>query len=194
MQAFIEENFPHAEDGKAQEIAVRQMLAPAMAYLTKQVVKHEIAFKIACASEYLLPHRARELLIRGTPDEASASLATFKVALSLLPVVLKRPDQSMVAFQTARNAEITAILKEVPTYLARATGVAAAFPITEFWTTHAIELPHLTRLFKIVGTLQASSACAERIFSLWQASFGSKDIVDASEEYMEATLMAQANQ
>ena len=118
----------------------------------------------------------------------------MKAALSHLPIVLKRPEQTLEAFRALRSAEIAAVLKEVHHYVALATGIASDQPITDFWATHGSELPHLYRLFKIVGTLQASSAAAERVFSRWQASFGSKDVVDASEEYMEASLMAQVNQ
>lgn len=144
-------------------------------------------------AEYVIPCRARALLLRVDEVESNAAMNKFQSLLRRLPLVLKSADISQQVLDARSSEKRTAILKEVPCYLALAEGVDFHFPLLEFWNTHRDSIPNLFDLFIIIGTLEASSAPAERVFSKWQLQFGSAEIVDASEEYMETAMMAQCN-
>ena len=132
----------------------------------------------------MVPSRARELLIKATEADSNAAVKKFEKFLHLLPLVPKTVDDVLSrdakeAHSKAFKREIQNIVSEIPKYMAAANGVDAKFDLVSFWNAHSADLPHLFALFVVIGTLQASSAAAERVFSIWQASFGDKNIEDA---------------
>lgn len=142
---------------------------------------------------YLVPARARELLIKADSDSSNKAMDDFRGKLKLLPTVVKEKASDIQNIDDKRRDERTAILKEVPVYLSDSEGVDFKFDLCEFWAARATKLPHLFQLFVFVGLLQASSAAAERVFSRWQRRFGDHSIEDAREDYMESSVMAEMN-
>ncbi len=190
---FINETYPV---GQRQEIMdnVRAMLTPARVYLGKQRLKHDSALKVADLAEYVIPMRARQLLLRPNLDDSNAARDRFKNHLKLIPLVprasLEEPED---ANQRALSLKRTSILAEVDDYLTVADGVSLDFNLVEFWVAHKVDLPNLFDFFVIIGTLQASSAFAERVLSRYQRRFGDANIKDAKEDYIEASIMAEVN-
>ncbi len=174
--------------------SVRAMLTPARVYMAQQRLKHQSALTIADLAEYVIPMRARELLLRGTLAESNSARERFRNLLKLVPLVRKEsldinPDAHAHALQRKRFL----ILSEVDDYLVAAEGVSKDFPLTEFWISRQVSLPNLFEFFLLIGTLQGSSAHAERVLSRYQRRFGDANIKDAKEDYVEASIMSEVN-
>ena len=184
------------DEGERAELlnSVRAMLTPARQYMAQQRIKHEPALAIAELAEYVIPARARELLLRNNIAENNAAREKFRRLLKLVPLVLKESLEANPAnHNTASQRKRTSILAEIDIYLAAAVGVARTFPLTDFWLQWKEELPHLFDFFVLMGTLQASSAHSERVLSRYQRRFGDANIKDAKEDYVEASIMAEVN-
>ncbi len=94
------------------------------------------------------------------------------------------------AFDT--DAIIGALQAELPAYLAAAEDVHADVDILQWWGERRDELPAFSSAFEKILLIQPSSAAAERVFSLLQASFDHLQ-EDALEDYLEASIMLQYN-
>ena len=81
---------------------------------------------------------------------------------------------------------------ELAKYQALADHKADDINVLEWWSRHAREIPHWARACKQILLLQPSSAASERVFSLLQNSFGSRQEL-ALEDYIEASIMLQYN-
>ncbi len=183
-------------ENERQEVmdSVRAMLTPARQYLASQRIKHTAALQIADVAEYVIPYRARELLVRQYPDESNKARDRFRNLLKLIPLVPRLSlEDSLNSNEKQRTAKRTAIMAELDSYLALAHGVPSDFDLVEFWIDKKRDHPNLFDLFLIIGTLQASSAFAERILSRYQRRFGDANIKDAKEDYVEASIMSEVN-
>lgn len=170
------------------------MLLPARKYFKDQKTKHAAALKIASLAEYLIPARARELLVKDTIIAANAAREDFKALLKLVPIVLKSSlEDNEAAYQERCRIKRLAILAEIDLYLAQSIGITLDYPIVDFWVAREATIPKFFELFVLIGTLQGSSAHSERVLSRYQRRFGDQNIKDAKEDYVEAAIMAEVN-
>ena len=109
------------------------------------------------------------------------------------------------AFPVLRNNKqrVAQLVAELPTYLALCQPLRlppcpekTTFQthrdkhISLFYATNAAQIPAFSSLMLDVGLLTASSAAAERLFSLLSNSFGDQEL-SAYEDLIEASLMIQ---
>ena len=87
---------------------------------------------------------------------------------------------------------LTNLKSELPAYLAKAADVSPDVGVLEWWKQHKDDLPHWISAAQLVALVQPSSAAAEKVFSLLNASFGDQQ-VHALQDYVEASLMLQFN-
>ncbi len=182
--------------GQRQDLmdSVRAMLTPARVYLAQQRLKHQSALAIADLAEYVIPMRARELLLRVNLAESNLARDRFRNLLKLVPLVRKESlDINPAAHAQALQRKRVLILSEVDEYLVASEGLPRDFPLTEFWIAREFTLPNLFEFFILMGTLQGSSAHAERVLSRYQRRFGDPNIKDAKEDYVEAAIMSEVN-
>ena len=64
--------------------------------------------------------------------------------------------------------------------------------ITEWWRNNEVSLPNWSAAAKKALLVQPSSAASERVFSLLNNCFGSKQ-TNSLEDYVEGTIMLQYN-
>ena len=81
---------------------------------------------------------------------------------------------------------------ELPTYLAAAEGVAQQFGPCEWWKYRSADMPMWARSLRKIALIQLSSEAAERLFSLFQSSFG-KQQERSLEDYIQLSVMMQYN-
>lgn len=171
---------------------VREAIRPARIYLAEQLAKNNDSYAVAAAAEYVLPHKARALLVRHGNEDPEVAINKFRSALNSLPLVLKPAD---AVDPNALRAQMTlaknALCNEIVDYLAQAYGIDDKADIVEFWNARSATLPNFFRLFVLVCTLQASSAAAERVLSVYQLAFGNRNAIDVKEDYVEATLISR---
>ena len=63
--------------------------------------------------------------------------------------------------------------------------------IAKFYADNKARIPEFSELFRDLALITASSAAAERVFSLLGNTFGNKQQLSAYEDYIEAALMIQ---
>ena len=88
-------------------------------------------------------------------------------------------------------AVITSLKEELPAYLARSTDVNPP-DIAQWWKNNELQLPNWSAAENKAIVVQPSSAAAERVFSLLNNSFGSRQ-TNSLEDYIEGTIMLQYN-
>ena len=99
---------------------------------------------------------------------------------------------SLDAFPFITPQDIDVLRGELPAYLAAVEDAHSGIDPVVCWRGH----PHLEgwrSIFRKVLLVQPSSAAAERVFSLLQASFSDRQ-ERALEDYIEASIMLQYNQ
>ena len=69
---------------------------------------------------------------------------------------------------------ITSLKQELPIYLSKSSGVSPNIDILEWWRLNEDSLPSWLSAAQKVVLIQPSAAAAERVFSLLNNSFGSK--------------------
>ena len=82
------------------------------------------------------------------------------------------------------SAAITSLKQELPIYLSKSSGVSPNIDILEWWRLNGDSLPS----WSSAAQMQPSAAAAERVFSLLNNSFGSKQN-QCLEDYVETSIM-----
>ena len=70
--------------------------------------------------------------------------------------------------------------------------VSTEIKINGWWKSHNNELPNWTAIYKLFLLVQPSSAAAERVFSVLQSTFSTKQNVSL-EDYICTSVMLQCN-
>ena len=132
-------------------------------------------------------------------NDSSLPLNAFKAARLVSP--LKVNDLKPVAADIDSlkcipilndNEIIKNLKKELPSYLAKTSGISADVDVLNWFKRNENELPHWSAAFKLLVLIQPSSAAAERVFSLLNASFSSSQ-TNSLEDYVETSIMLQYN-
>ena len=132
-------------------------------------------------------------------EDLAESVAAFKAARLFVPqkVLDLKPDAAAVdtlaSFPFLNTRVLNDLKSELPDYLAKADDVAMDVTTTDWWKRHQADLPHWSRAAQLVALVQPSSAAAERVFSLLQNSFSSRQD-NSLQDYVESSLMFQYNQ
>ena len=130
--------------------------------------------------------------------ELKDTLAVFKAARFFSPTQLdelkpRTEDiQSLKMFPFVDKDMISEMQKELPTYLSIAEGVSPDVQLTAWWHNHEPDLPIWARVCKQILLVQPSSASAERVFSLLQNSFSSRQECSL-EDYITTSVILQYN-
>ena len=136
-------------------------------------------------------------LTRFTQD-LRESVEAFKAARLFVPhrALEIRPDSnainSFTSFPFFDPDTISHLKDELPDYLAKVADVSAEMATLEWWRRHEGSLPCWTAAFRKVLLVQPSSAAAERVFSLLNATFSDKQD-SALQDYLETSIMLQYN-
>ena len=132
-------------------------------------------------------------------DDSASPLNAFKAARLFSPSKVNDIQPSAADVDTLTSIPalnkpnmIIELKEELPAYVARAADVSPTIDELEWWQRNEALLPKWSLAAKKVLLLQPSSAAAERVFSLLNASFGSKQ-ANSLEDYLEATIMLQYN-
>jgi hypothetical protein len=147
----------------------RERINPAHVYMARQEVKHDVAYRIARAAELFLPWR----FVERAPLGASVKEKLHRFNLS--------------------DVLINLCVESMATYRALATGVVDTIDLLPFWLSHKDSLPAWYEAFILVGLTQASSAAAERGFSVFENLIGRGNLPQATEETMETQMKAKMN-
>ena len=124
-------------------------------------------------------------------NDCSPPLNAFKAARLASP--LKVNDLKPVAADIDslkcipvlnKSETIENLKKELPTYLAKTNGISTDVDALDWFRRNEGELPYWSAAFKLLALIQPSSAAAERIFSLLNASFSSCQ-TNSLEDYVE---------
>ena len=82
--------------------------------------------------------------------------------------------------------------EELPAYIAAVEDVSCDVDVAKWWNNHQNELPAWAEACKLVLLVQPSSAAAERVFSLLESSFSSKQNTSL-QDYISLSVMLQYN-
>ena len=132
-------------------------------------------------------------------DDTKPPLSQFKVmryfspkrVFELQPIAVDIDSLLVVPFLND-PAVITSLKEELPAYLARSTDVNNPPDIAQWWKNNELQLPNWSAAAKKALLVQPSSTAAERVFSLLNNSFGSRQ-TNSLEDYIEGTIMLQYN-
>lgn len=100
--------------------------------------------------------------------------------------------------RVAQHVDAGALIAELPQYLALANGLqgnhhTSLDDLLRFWRLQRDELPQWYQFVRHVLLWQPSSAAAERVFSLLNATFGSNQ-ESAKSDYISSSIMLQYNE
>ena len=115
-----------------------------------------------------------------TTGELKHTLEAFKTARFYDPTQLNEIKQILTdidfltAFDFIDSEFILKLKGELPMYLAAVEDIAPAVNINDWWKGHAGELPAWTAAYGLLLLIQPSSTTAERVFSVLQSSFSTK--------------------
>lgn len=103
-------------------------------------------------------------------------------------------DVDLLKCITVLNKDLTiaALEEELQAYVARTIDVSALINELEWFKKYERDIPSWASAFKQVVLIQPSSAAAERVFSLLNASFSTKQTCSL-EDYVECSIMLQYN-
>ena len=87
---------------------------------------------------------------------------------------------------------IANLKKELPVYLAKADSVSPTVDVLGWWKQNEHALPNWSSAARKTMLIQPSSATAERVFSLLNNSFSTKQY-NSLEDYIECSLLLQYN-
>ena len=87
---------------------------------------------------------------------------------------------------------LSELQEEFPKFMALVDGISPEYSVLNFWRDNTATLPKWSETAKNIMLIQASSAAAERVFSLLNNSFGDQQL-SSLEDYLEASLMLQYN-
>ena len=132
-------------------------------------------------------------------DDTATPLNAFKAAQLYSPCKVNdiQPSAVDVDFLSSvpvfnKPSILTELKEELPAYLAKAADVFPTTDELEWWKYKKAFLPAWSKAAQHVLLLQPSSAAAERVFSLLNASFGTSQ-ENTLQDYLEASLMLQYN-
>ena len=126
------------------------------------------------------------------------TLQAFKAARycdpTQLNVIKPTPTDidSLIGFDFIDSQCILKLKDELPAYLAASEDVSTEIKINGWWKSHNNELPNWTAIYKLFLLVQPSSAAAERVFSVLQSTFSTKQNVSL-EDYICTSVMLQCN-
>ena len=95
-------------------------------------------------------------------------------------------------YHTIATATVAQLLQANPDGVPTAIDGDSADQLWSFWRTHTLVLPHLFQAATVVALIFTSSACVERVFSLYEGSFTSQQD-QALEDRREASIMIRFN-
>ena len=130
-----------------------------------------------------------------TTGELKHTLEAFKAARYGDPTQLNETltdIDSLTAFDIIDSAFILELKGELPMYLAAVEDIAPDININDWWKGHTGELPAWTAAYKLFLLVQPSSAAAERVFSVLQSSFSTRQN-SSLEDYICTSVMLQCN-
>ena len=132
-------------------------------------------------------------------DDMTYPLNVFKAARYFSPTKMfeMQPSASDVDSLTVvpflnDPATITNFKEELPTYLARTDDVSLTIDMLDWWKRNEEGLPYWSEAAKKMFLIQPSSAASERVFSLLNNSFGSRQN-SSLQDYVEAAILLQYN-
>lgn len=101
-------------------------------------------------------------------------------------------DKKDIASMMSGYTEYVRLAEEIPPLKVDATVSDELEAIVAFWRTNAHQLRKLNLFVRYCFTIQCSSACVERVFSILKNSFDDKQKL-ALEDYVQLSLMRQYN-
>ena len=131
-------------------------------------------------------------------QELCAVVEAFKAARIFHPAKVNflKPDCTTIdtlrSLKFLDNDQVLGGLKsELPTYLAVSEGTADDIDLLVWWEQHAEKIPSWASACKKILLCQPSSACVERVFSLFKQLNEQQQC--ALEDYVETAMMMQYN-
>ena len=132
-------------------------------------------------------------------NDSISPLNAFRAARYLSPSKVNeiQPStsdiDSLCAIPFLNDPTIIADLrKELPVYLAKADSVSTTVDVLGWWKQNEHALPNWSSAARKTMLIQPSSAAAERVFSLLNNSFSTKQY-NSLEDYIECSLLLQYN-
>ena len=99
---------------------------------------------------------------------------------------------SLLSLPFIKESMLSELQEEFPKFMALVDGISPEYSVLNFWRDNTATLPKWSETDKNIMLIQASSAAAERVFSLLNNSFGDQQL-SSLEDYLEASLMLQYN-
>ena len=133
-----------------------------------------------------------------TTGELKDILLAFKAARFFSPPQMDElratPSEidTLGKFPFLDSSSIDRLKEELPTYIAAVEDVSSDVDIAKWWNNHQNDLPAWAEACKLVLLVQPSSASAERVFSLLENSFSSRQN-SSLEDYISLSVMLQYN-
>ena len=103
-----------------------------------------------------------------------------------------KPTPALEKFPFLDSCLIHRLKEELPTYITAVEDVLCDVDVIKWWKNHQNELPAWAEACKLVLLVQPSSAAAERVFSLLESSFSSKQNTSL-QDYISLSVMLQYN-
>ena len=149
----------------------RECIKPAMKYFDDHLKAElmDIPMKAFKAARYFSPHYTKKI------EPECADLAS----LLNLPFI--------------SSSVLSELRDEFPKYTTLAADVSSSYSSLKFWKDHALSIPKWSNAAQKVFLLQPSSASAERVFSIFNNTFGKKQLTSL-EDYLETSVMLQYNE
>ena len=148
----------------------RECIKPAIKYFEEHLKADlmDIPLKAFKAARYFSPHYVKKI----KPESADLS------SLLNLPFIT--------------SSKLSELKDEFPKYYVLAAEVSSDISSLDFWKDHTASIQIWSNTAQNVLLLQPSSAAAERVFSVLNNTFASKQL-RALEDYVEASVMLQYN-
>ena len=148
----------------------RECIKPAIKYFEEHLKADlmDIPLKAFKAARYFSPHYVKKI----KPESADLS------SLLNLPFIT--------------SSKLSELKDEFPKYYVLAAEVSSDISSLDFWKDHTASIQRWSNTAQNVLLLQPSSAAAERVFSVLNNTFASKQL-RALEDYVEASIMLQYN-